>query len=177
MAFNCFFGVELNPDAAFEAPMPPQTNLVLSQVCVAATATYRGRMAVTTEGPKKSRVCIATLHPAAGIFHAPCQLVFSTSPKLLLEVDRTAAADAKHHDKPFTLPKAVADTNGTSLIAGCAVHCTGYYERRDVNAEGAQDSEDDQEEEAPPARSKKAAGKGKKNNEPAAAGKTRGGRR
>jgi hypothetical protein len=150
MAFNCFFGVELTPEASFSAPMPPQTNLIVSQVSVAATATYRGRMSVSVETTKQNRIVVATLHPAAGVYHAPCQLLFSSSAKFFVEVDRSSASDAKNHGQPIAKKGDALGSSSTSLLAGCAVHATGYYERSDANVEGQfsdEDEEDDDGEE------------------------------
>ena len=171
MAFNCFFGAELTPEAPYVTAMPPQSNVVLSQVCVAAKATFRGRMSVCVEGPKKERVCLATLHPAAGIYHSGAQLVFSSSPKFFLEVDRTAVADKKNHQAAVATSGTSSATIGevpvssSELVKGAVVHVTGYYERRDDVLEGQDpsnfmagpDSSDEDEDEAPTKSGKKGA--------------------
>eukprot|EP00672_Neobodo_designis_P008480 CAMPEP_0174856250 /NCGR_PEP_ID=MMETSP1114-20130205/35409_1 /TAXON_ID=312471 /ORGANISM="Neobodo designis, Strain CCAP 1951/1" /LENGTH=194 /DNA_ID=CAMNT_0016091037 /DNA_START=31 /DNA_END=615 /DNA_ORIENTATION=+ len=170
MAFNCFFGAELTPASPHVAPLPPQSNIVLSQVCVAARSTFTGRMSVCVEGAKKSRVCLATLHPAAGIYHSASQLVFSSSPKFFLEVDRTAVADKRNHRPAIAAPgdTVVADVPATAssaeLVAGAAVHITGYYERRDDVLEGQDPdafagSGSDSDEDEAPARGTKAPAK------------------
>lgn len=140
MSYNCFFGVELTPAAQASPAVPPQTSLVLSQVCVAAQSTYRGRVSVVVEGPKQTPIVIATLHPEMGIFHVPLQLVFGTTPKLSLVVNRAELQNPKYHRN------ALDGASLPQLEAGCRLHLTGYYER-EADALDDDDADDDDEEE------------------------------
>lgn len=137
MAFNCFFGAELTPLEAKRVPIPERTSLVITSVCVATSNTYNGRMTLSVQSlDGKHRFAVATLHPAAGVFHFTTQQVFGTEPVFHLEVDRTDACKSQKH-APVDA-KGAAAPQGTELLTRCCVHATGYYEMHDDD----EDSED-----------------------------------
>lgn len=147
MAYNCFFGTELQAGRPAEhIPVPPQTSLVVSQVCVAAQSTYRGRMSVVVEGPKKTPITLATLHPEKGIFQVPLQVIFSNPPTFTLVVNRADVLNEKNH-----LALTPSASKSSDLESRCVVHMTGYYEREmdkfsEDDDDGDEEGDDDEEE-------------------------------
>lgn len=125
MSLTCFFGTVVEPNTSVTPPRPPKSSLVISNICVAATAVTGGSISIYAQVPNlPQRLCLGTLYPDAGIYHLACNHLFNQGV--------TFVTQSNLFGKGGNPP---------------AVHLTGYFEAESDDQDSIATSDSDREEE------------------------------